>query len=314
MQMIVPEIDVLIGCSLWLYQRGAVPVSFSIASGHGIDLNRDKQRLLAALESGGVSTSIGGFRQGGPDVIAISESEFWQIECKGAGQGKQSTQRNNFDRALASVVSYFTDQSPHLPGKFSILNTAKPFLGLALPTTSDYLAQLQKRVLSPLRKHLNLWVLLYDPKSHTIIPVSPDESYPEGQSISAGVNSSFHRNTNTSIPAEKSSMSATASSPGLRGSKRLLVNPRSSSTRTERSNSGESLNREWNVGARHALYHKDGTWYMPLERFPGAYFDPNGYVVFTTEHEYVNNPHLSIGERVNVRGGISRLPGYRKMR
>jgi hypothetical protein len=53
---------------------------------------------------------------------------------------------------------------------------------------------------------------------------------------------------------------------------------------------------------------------MPLERFPGAYFDPHGYVLFRTEHEYVSSLYLSIGERVNVKGGISRIPDYRKMK
>lgn len=77
-----------------------------------------------------------------------------------------------------------------------------------------------------------------------------------------------------------------------------------------KTNSGEALNREWDVGARHALYHKDGTFYMPLERFPGAYFDTRGYVLFKTEEEYLKDPNLTIGERVNVREGISSLPGY----
>src|SRR5580692_1594148 len=34
--------------------------------------------------------------------------------------------------------------------------------------------------------------------------------------------------------------------------------------------SGKRLNEEWKVGALHALYRKDGTWYNLLERFPGA--------------------------------------------
>jgi hypothetical protein len=100
----------------------------------------------------------------------------------------------------------------------------------------------------------------------------------------------------------------------VREPRRVLVPQRSTSHPTARSDSGESLNTEWNVGARHALYHKDGTFYMPLERFPGAYFDADGYVLFRTEREYVSSPYLSIGERVNVRRGISHIPGYKKMR
>jgi hypothetical protein len=81
-----------------------------------------------------------------------------------------------------------------------------------------------------------------------------------------------------------------------------------------RTNSGRNLNRKWNVGAAHALYHQDGTFFMPLEQFPGAYFDPNGYVLFRSEDEFRNSPYLSIGQRVNVRNGIKNIPSYRRMK
>lgn len=81
-----------------------------------------------------------------------------------------------------------------------------------------------------------------------------------------------------------------------------------------KTDSGRNLNSLWRVGAHHALYHKDGKWYMPLERYPGAFFDPNGYILFRTEQEYLNCKYLKISKRVNVRGGISSIPGYRKMR
>lgn len=73
---------------------------------------------------------------------------------------------------------------------------------------------------------------------------------------------------------------------------------------------GRALNQRWKVGAKHALYHKDGTWYNNLERFPGALFDPNGYVVFNTEKEYRDCKHLQISQETNVMKGISRIPGY----
>ena len=81
-----------------------------------------------------------------------------------------------------------------------------------------------------------------------------------------------------------------------------------------RTNSGDALNTEWGVGARHALYHKDGKFYMPLERFPGAYFDPYGYVLFRTREDYEKCEHLSLGQRVNAHGGICNIPGYIKKR
>ena len=80
-----------------------------------------------------------------------------------------------------------------------------------------------------------------------------------------------------------------------------------------RTNSGRALNAKWKIGARHALFHKLGIWYMPLERFPGAYCDPRGYLLFQTEQAYLRCPYLKIGVRVDVPGGIAAIPGYRRM-
>ena len=73
---------------------------------------------------------------------------------------------------------------------------------------------------------------------------------------------------------------------------------------------GRRLNREWNVGARHALYSERGTWYHHLQRFPGALFDCFGFVVFETEEEYKQCQFLNHGKQLNVPGGISSIPGY----
>jgi len=73
---------------------------------------------------------------------------------------------------------------------------------------------------------------------------------------------------------------------------------------------GVDLNRHWRVNARHALYREDGKWYHILKRFPAAYFDKNGYVLFETELIYRNSPYLRIGIRVNITRGISNIPGY----
>lgn len=73
---------------------------------------------------------------------------------------------------------------------------------------------------------------------------------------------------------------------------------------------GKDLNKQWNVRAEHALYHKDGIWYENLNKFPGALFDPYGYILFKSKDEYTHNPHISIGEKTNVRGGIHSLSGY----
>jgi len=77
---------------------------------------------------------------------------------------------------------------------------------------------------------------------------------------------------------------------------------------------GKYLSDLWKVNVAHALYHHDGTWYENLRYFPGALFDFNGYVVFNTEQEYKNNSYLDIGQKLNVRDGISSIPGYKRMR
>jgi len=82
---------------------------------------------------------------------------------------------------------------------------------------------------------------------------------------------------------------------------------------TSKQLSGRKLNEQWGVGAKHALYHREGTWYNNLERFPGALFDPNGYVIFATEQAYKNSRHLRIGQETNVTNGISSMPGYVRM-
>jgi len=76
---------------------------------------------------------------------------------------------------------------------------------------------------------------------------------------------------------------------------------------------GRTLNQRWKVSAKHALYHKDGTWFNNLKKFPGALFDPNGYVIFKTKEDYLSCPHLKISEETNVTNGISRISGYVRM-
>lgn len=77
---------------------------------------------------------------------------------------------------------------------------------------------------------------------------------------------------------------------------------------------GAYLNELWGVGAAHALYIHDGHWYHQLKKFPGALFDRNGYVLFTTKEEFLASPHLKIAGHVHIRKpGISAIPGYVQM-
>ena len=82
---------------------------------------------------------------------------------------------------------------------------------------------------------------------------------------------------------------------------------------------GRKLNDTLGIGAEHALYHRDGSWYDILERFPGALFDVGGYVVFKDKEAYEASPFLRHPEHPRADGrngtltvpdGISRIPGY----
>lgn len=76
---------------------------------------------------------------------------------------------------------------------------------------------------------------------------------------------------------------------------------------------GRELNEKWNIGAQHALYRKNGTWYHRLDRFPGALCDAHGYVRFETASDLEACPGVLIGREKNwlsVPGGIAILPGY----
>lgn len=76
---------------------------------------------------------------------------------------------------------------------------------------------------------------------------------------------------------------------------------------------GRQLNEQWKVGARHALYRKDGTWYHVLARFPGALFDAHGYILFESKSALLCCPGILIGESknwINFSTGIANAPGY----
>lgn len=73
---------------------------------------------------------------------------------------------------------------------------------------------------------------------------------------------------------------------------------------------GAKLNALWNVGALHALYRETGDWYQNLKRFPGALFDPNGYVLFESEEDYRRCTQISIAQTTHVPGGIRSMSSY----
>lgn len=95
--------------------------------------------------------------------------------------------------------------------------------------------------------------------------------------------------------------------------KTMHTTPQQASYQKQVRLSGKMLNEKWKVGAKHALYHREGCWYNNLEHFPGALFDPNGYVIFKTREEYQKSRHLRVTQETNIPNGISSIPGYVRM-
>lgn len=171
---IVEESTVLKTTTDYLINRGVLPYRFSVVRGKGINSSEVLTSISQKFTAVGLNPEFSAF---GADIEGISEKEWWRIECKGTGAGTSQTQRNNFDRALASVVTYF-----ELPPYMSISNIkdakdAKLFLGLALPASPHYLRELKRRVRSSLRMHLNLWILLYDPVLASVRAVPPSQDF-----------------------------------------------------------------------------------------------------------------------------------------
>ena len=75
---------------------------------------------------------------------------------------------------------------------------------------------------------------------------------------------------------------------------------------------GEQLNRKYKLGARHALYHKDGTFYERLVRFPAVYCDTRGYVKYENEQQFLRDSSINIGEKVNIHRALSAHPRYQR--
>ncbi len=157
----VPEIDVLIAVAKWLHSEGWTLESLSVARGQGIDSVVAKNKLVANLTKLGIQQTGIRFVTRGEDIRARQGSTLWRIECKGLGTNLPlSTVRNNFDRALSSTVSYYTQKDGLR-------------LGLALP--EEYIKLIRDRIPQALRVAINLWILLYVSADDLVVEFAPDE-------------------------------------------------------------------------------------------------------------------------------------------
>jgi hypothetical protein len=160
----VPEVDVLIAVVRWLRSEDWTIESLSIARGKGINSADSKNRVKAELVKLGIEVRNVRFASTGEDIRAEKGGSLWRVECKGlADSMKPPTIRNQFDRALASVVSYY-DHAQRLQ------------LGLALP--EEYSKHIRDRLPETLRTALNLWVFLYVSADAEIYAFAPHEELP----------------------------------------------------------------------------------------------------------------------------------------
>jgi hypothetical protein len=160
----VPEVNVLIAVVRWLHSQRWAIESLSIARGQGIDSASNKNRVKSELARLGLQEKKTIFVPKGEDIVAKKDGVLWRIECKGLAESmKFPTMRNQFDRALASVVSYY-DRSQGLQ------------LGLALP--EEYGRYIRDRLPQALRTVLNLWVLVYVSADEEVWAFAPYEGLP----------------------------------------------------------------------------------------------------------------------------------------
>ena len=154
----VLEVDVLIGVAKWLYSKGW---QLERVSPHS---PKDKEKIKAEFTDAGISIGNIVFQHAGEDIKARQGSNLWKIECKGLSSGTRETDKNNFDRAVASCVSYFTKKEGLR-------------LGLALPETKEYKKLLRGKLPQALRETTELWVFLYCGKDE-VYEFAPNEEIP----------------------------------------------------------------------------------------------------------------------------------------
>lgn len=160
----IPEIEILVAAVKWLHSSGWTIEHVSIPHGQGIDSISSKAKLQTELALLGIQDGTVRFVSKGEDVRAKKGNILWRIECKGLGTDlPSSTVRNNFDRALASTVSYY-DRSEGLR------------LGIALP--EEYFKFVKNRLPRALRIALNMWVFLYVRSDNEIYEFTPNQELP----------------------------------------------------------------------------------------------------------------------------------------
>jgi len=156
----IPETDILIETIFWLIKNSWTIDAVSFPRGQEMNSTDHHSYFKYRLEETSYSHLVDKitFLSNGPDILASKDGKKWKIECKGYSDSKPQTQRNNFDRALASCVTYFDDK-----------DNLK--LGLAVP--DFYKFDIQKRIPVALREALKISIFLFNTQSNIIEHYEP---------------------------------------------------------------------------------------------------------------------------------------------
>jgi len=163
----IPEVDVLIAVAKWLHRNDWQLEKVSLASGQGIDQANHKEKVRAEFTAAGIDVKSISFVSKGEDIRARHGTEVWRIECKGLGNVSLPTLKTNFDRAVASAVSYYNQRAG---------------LRLGLAVTEEYGRLIRDKLPQVLREAINLWIFLYVSADNEIYVFRPDEESPYSSS------------------------------------------------------------------------------------------------------------------------------------
>lgn len=158
----IPEIDVIVGVAIWLHSNGWRVERVSMPRGQGISQHSQNEKLESKFKAVGICLDDLVFASQGADIEARCGNEVWRIECKGLGNVAPSTMKNNFDRAIASAVSYYNKKEGLR-------------IGLAVP--EDYNRFIRDKLSQALREAINLWIFLYVSYSEVYV-FEPREEIP----------------------------------------------------------------------------------------------------------------------------------------
>ncbi len=156
----IPEIDVLEKTCLYLHNAHWEIICVSVPKNQELNKFQQIDRVKSLIAKNWTDEH---FQDNGADIIAQKGKTILRIECKGYNWGvNPQTIKTHFDRAIASLVSYYDS-----PNNLQI--------GLAVPDL--YLEYIKKRLPLALRKSLNCFIFLLDTELNEVETFQPSHNF-----------------------------------------------------------------------------------------------------------------------------------------